>query len=119
MMTDCHANYHTIGRKRRSSAGLAAVFALFMLVATACGGGAQLIYTDGSMGVVTYPFKGGQGHLSSPFRAEALAIVEQQCRGKYTILKEGEAKGRNRVVHSAAGQDVITERRWGIRFRCE
>jgi hypothetical protein len=77
------------------------------------------MYTDGSMGVVTYPFKEGQGHLSSPFRAEALTIVEQQCRGRYTILKEGEAKGRSHVLHSAAGLDVITERRWGIRFHCE
>ncbi len=70
-------------------------------------------------GVVVYPFKTDQGHMLSSFRKEALALMTKKCGGPYTIVREGETKGRSRVAGSVEGaQEIVLERRWGIQFRC-
>lgn len=86
-----------------------------------CVDGAKLIQEHENGGVVVYPFKGEQGSLLSAFRKEALAVIQKKCGGRsYTIVREGETKGRTRVVSPIEGQEeVIEERRWGIQFRCE
>lgn len=73
----------------------------------------------GDGGVTTYPFKGEQGSLLSPFREEALALMRDKCGGSYTIVREGEAKGRARVVGVEGSQEFVQERRWGIQFQCK
>ena len=71
-------------------------------------------------GVVTYPFKGDQGHMLSSFRKDAIVLMKDTCGGSYTIVREGEAKGRARVAGAIEGsQEIVRERRWGIEFRCK
>ncbi len=96
----------------------AAALAL-LLVGAGCSEGAKLIQESDSGGVVTYPFKGETGYLFSRFRAEALEMIEKRCKGAYQIVREGEAKGRSRVVDNPGGSEVIGERRWGLEFRCK
>lgn len=96
----------------------AAALAL-LLVGAGCSEGAKLVQENDSGGVVTYPFKGETGYLFSRFRAEALEMIEKRCKGAYQIVREGEAKGRSRVVDNPGGSEVIGERRWGLQFRCK
>lgn len=67
-----------------------------------------------------YPFKEAQGPMLSSFRKDALALLKEKCGGPYTILKEGETKGRSRVASPIEGsQEIVEERRWGIQFQCK
>ncbi|HET8720863.1 MAG TPA: hypothetical protein VFM24_02465 [Nitrospira sp.] len=101
--------------KKWSSLGWAAV-----LLVTACAEGAKLAQRTDDGGVVTYPFKGEQGHMLSSFRRDALNLIKDACGGSYVVIREGEAKGRARVVGGIeGGQEVVRERRWGIEFRCK
>jgi hypothetical protein len=91
-----------------------------VLMLAGCAEGAKLVQDNGDGGVVTYPFKGNQGHMLSSFRKDALTLMKDTCGGSYTIVREGEAKGRARVVGGIeGGQEVVRERRWGIEFRCK
>jgi hypothetical protein len=85
-----------------------------------CADGAKLIQDREGGGVVAYPYKGEQGSLISSFRKDALALIQQKCAGPYTIVREGETKGRSRVSGTVpGGQDIVQERRWGIEFNCK
>jgi hypothetical protein len=100
----------------RSRAGVLAAVMLF----AACTDGAKVIQNRDDGGVVVYPFKGDQGHLLSSFRKDALALMQEKCGGPYTIVREGETKGRSRVAGAVQGsQEIVQERRWGIEFRCK
>ncbi len=101
--------------KNWSSLGWALVFLL-----VGCAEGAKLAQRNEDGGVVTYPFKGEQGHMLSSFRNDALTLIKDTCDGSYIIVREGEAKGRARVAGGIdGGQEVVRERRWGIEFRCK
>jgi len=94
-------------------------FLLFVLVA-GCAESAKLVQDHADGGIVVYPFKGEQGAVLSSFRKDALALMKDRCGGTYTILREGETKGRSRIVGAVQGQqEVVQERRWGIEFRCK
>ena len=94
------------------------MWALILLL-SGCAEGAKLAQRDEDGGVVTYPFKGEQGHMLSSFRKDALSLIKDTC-GSYVIVREGEAKGRSRVVGGIeGGQETVRERRWGIEFRCK
>jgi len=85
-----------------------------------CAEGAKLVQDTGDGGVVTYPFKGDQGHMLSSYRKDALVLMKDTCGGSYIIVREGEAKGRARVAGGIdGGQEIVRERRWGIEFRCK
>jgi len=100
--------------KNWSSLGCALV-----LLLTGCTEGAKLAQRTEDGGVVTYPFKGEQGHMLSTFRKDALSLIKNTCGGSYMVVREGEAKGRARVVGGIeGGQELVRERRWGIEFRC-
>jgi hypothetical protein len=92
--------------------------ALVMFLA-GCGEGAKFVQDSDDGGVVTYPFKGEQGSILSSFRTEALALMSEKCGGLYTIVREGEAKGRARVAGVEGAQEIVQERRWGVEFRCK
>ena len=93
--------------------------ALALLLA-GCAEGAKLAQDNEDGGIVTYPFKGEQGAMLSPYRTEALAMIREKCQGAYSIIREGEAKGRARVAGAVeGGQEIVRERRWGIDFRCK
>jgi hypothetical protein len=91
-----------------------------LLLLIGCSEGARLAQHSEDGGVVTYPFKAEQGPMLSSFRKDALALMKGTCGGGYVIIREGEAKGRARVVGGIeGGQEVVRERRWGIEFRCK
>lgn len=89
-------------------------------IAAGCADGAKLIQEHDRGGVVVYPFKGEQGAMLSSFRREALEVMRHKCGGDYTIVREGETKGRVRVASPIEGaQEIVQERRWGIQFQCK
>ena len=92
----------------------------FVIVLVGCGEGAKLVQEREDGGVVTYPFKGEQGSMLSSFRKDALDLMKEKCSGPYTIVREGEAKGRSRMAGPVEGaQEIMQERRWGIQFQCK
>ena len=93
---------------------------LFVITLAGCAEGAKLVQEREDGGVVAYPFKGEQGPMLSSFRTDALALMKEKCGGPYTIVQEGETKGRIRTVSPMAGaEEIIQERRWGIQFQCK
>jgi len=93
---------------------------LFVIALAGCGEGAKLLQEREDGGVVTYPFKGEHGSMLSSFRQDALALMKEKCGGSYTIVREGEAKGRTRMASPVEGaQEIVQERRWGIQFQCK
>ena len=95
--------------------------AVILVIALAgCGEGAKLLQEREDGGVVAYPFTGERGPMLSSFRTDALALMKEKCGGPYTIVREGEAKGRSREVSAIEGsQEMVHERRWGIQFQCK
>jgi hypothetical protein len=86
----------------------------------ACADGAKLVQEEDRGGVVVYPFRGEQGSMLSSFRNEALSLMRNKCGGPYTIVREGETKGRVKLASPIEGaQDIVQERRWGIQFQCK
>ena len=93
---------------------------LFAIALAGCGEGAKLLQESEDGGVVAYPFIGEQGPMLSSFRTDALTLMREKCSGPYTIVKEGETKGRARVTSPIEGaQEIVQERRWGIQFQCK
>jgi hypothetical protein len=95
--------------------------AIILVIALAgCGEGAKLLQEREDGGVVAYPFTGERGPMLSSFRTDALALMKEKCGGPYTIVREGETKGRTRMVSPIEGaQEIVQERRWGIQFQCK
>ena len=91
------------------------------MVLSGCADGAKLLQEHDRGGIVVYPFKDGQGPMLSAFRNDALDVMKKKCQaGSYSIVREGETKGRTRVVSPLDGvQEVVEERRWGIQFECK
>jgi hypothetical protein len=98
-----------------------AVAVVTVIVLAGCAGEATLLHEDEYGGVVVYPYTAEQGPLLSSFRKDALAMMKKKCGGRrYVLLREGEAKGRTRVVTTIqGGEEAIQERRWGIQFQCK
>ena len=100
---------------------------LFAIATTAslllggCADGVKIVQEHDMGGVVIYPFKDGQGPMLSSFRTEGLDLMKEKCKGRsYSIVREGEAKRRARVVSPLDGaQELVEERRWGIQFECK
>lgn len=91
-----------------------------LLCLSGCADGAKLVQENDRGGIVVYPIKGEQSAVLSPFRKEALVLMQQKCGGPYGIVREGESRGRSRMTGSVGGtQEVIRERRWGIQFECK
>jgi hypothetical protein len=91
------------------------------IVLAGCADGVKLVQEHEHGGVVVYPFRDDQGSLLSPFRKDALALIEDKCGGgAYSIVREGETKGRARLMSPMEGaEEFVSERRWGIQFRCK
>lgn len=93
---------------------------LMVMFLLGCAEGAKLVQEREDGGVVSYPFKGEQGSMLSSFRKDALALMKEKCGGLYTIVREGETKGRSRMVSPVEGaQELVRERRWGMEFQCK
>ncbi len=71
-------------------------------------------------GVMMYFYKGTNGQMLTPLRGKAFQKIREFCRGPFNVVREGETKGRQRVVESVVGgSEIVVEKWWGIRFRCE
>lgn len=98
----------------------AVLVALLAGMLAGCADGAKFLQEQDQGGVVVYPFKGEQGSMLSPFRKDALALMREKCGGPYTIVREGETKGRVKLASPTEGaQEIVQERRWGIQFQCK
>lgn len=87
---------------------------------TGCAQGAQFVQADDQGGVVVFPLKKDRESIyASPFRAEALAMIEKHCRGRYLITKEGETQPQTRMTGLDADDLLTTRRFWGLQFRCK
>lgn len=91
------------------------------LLVGGCAGGAKLVQEHDTGGIVIYPFKDEQGPMLASSRKDALDLIKEKCGGRsYRIVREGEAKGRRRVVGPVdEAQEVVEERRWGLQFECK
>lgn len=100
---------------------LIVVMAAVCLTSGGCADGVKIVQQHDGGGVAIYPLKEGEGPMLSAFRNEALDLMKEACPGRsYNIVREGETKGRSRVVSPLDGtQEVIYERRWGIQFECK
>ena len=108
-------NYDTARWNRWSSAYILALCVLSI----GCSEGAKLVQATDRGGVVTYPYKEQIGSMTTRFRSEAVHLMEEHCKGNYTIVKEGEAKGRTRIAETQGTPEIVTEHRWGIQFQCK
>ncbi|WP_455370928.1 hypothetical protein [Petrachloros mirabilis] len=96
------------------------VAAFLCLFLSSCAEGAKLVQEHERGGIVVYPLKGNQSPVLSPFRKDALALIREKCGGTYTMVREGEAKGRVRLAGAVEGaQEIVRERRWAIQFECK
>lgn len=84
-----------------------------------CGEGAKLVQDTGTGGVVIYPFVPQRGSMTSSFRKDALKLIDERCRGHYHIVREGEAKGRDRISSVQGADEIVHDHRWGIQFECK
>jgi hypothetical protein len=106
-------------KKKLRRGSRAALISAFLLLA-GCAESATILQESDNGGVVVYPFKGEQGAMLASFRKDALALIKQKCGGTYSIIREGETKGRLRIAGPVEGaQEVVQERRWGIQFQCK
>ena len=107
--------YDREGKKMWSSLAI-----LFFIGLAGCGEGAKLLQESDGGGIVAYPFTGEQGSMLSSFRTDALALMKEKCGGPYSIVREGETKGRTRIISPVPGaEEAVQERRWGIQFQCK
>jgi len=71
-------------------------------------------------GVVTYLFKEDRGGpMGSPYRRDALKLIEGKCPSGYRVLKDGEVQGYSSMSTVGGAEGEVSGRRWGIEFRCK
>lgn len=95
--------------------------ALLVGLAAGCAEGPKFVQLAPDGGVVAYPLKKDRDSIyASPFRAEALSMIDEHC-GKqgYRIVREGETKGQTRNSGRDADELLTTRRFWGLHFRCK
>lgn len=108
---------HNRNRMNVWSRALGAGLLLYLL---GCAEGAKLMQEREHGGIVVYPLKDGQSAVLSSFRKEAMALARNKCGGSYSIVREGETKGRLRLAGAVEGaQEMVRERRWAIQFECK
>ena len=91
-----------------------------LLMATGCAEGAKLAQVTETGGVATYPLKKDRESVYSSFRGDALKLIEQQCGGRYTIVREGETQGHGYSSgREGADGEGGSQRFWGLQFKCK
>jgi len=48
-----------------------------------------------------------------------LKLVDEKCPKGYIVLREGEMKGYSSMSSVEGQEGEMTNRRWGIQFRCK
>ncbi len=90
-----------------------------LLLSAGCSDAVHMTHETEQGGVVTYLFKEDRGGpMGSPHRKTALKLIDEKCHSGYTVVRDGEVRGSS--MSAAEGQEgEITNRRWGIQFRCK
>ena len=71
-------------------------------------------------GVVTYLYKEDRGGpMGSPYRRDALKLIEGKCPAGYIVHNDGEVQGYSRMSTVEGAEGEVSGRRWGIEFRCK
>jgi hypothetical protein len=97
--------------------------AIGLAVLVACVGCSQavlLTHETEQGGVVTYLFKEDRGGpMGSPYRKDALKLIEGKCPSGYIALNDGEVQGYSSMSGMEGAEGEVSGRRWGIQFRCK
>lgn len=95
------------------------IWLLWLVWLSGCSDAVHMTQETEQGGVVTYLFKDDRGGpMGSPHRKAALKMIDQKCPSGYTVVRDGEVRGGS--MSSMEGYEgEITNRRWGIQFRCK
>jgi hypothetical protein len=97
-----------------------AIWLGLFLTSVGCSQAVMMTHETDQGGVVTYLFKEDRGGpMGSPYRKDALKVIEEKCRSGYTILKDGEVQGYSSMSSVEGAEGEVSGRRWGIQFRCK
>jgi hypothetical protein len=85
-----------------------------------CSDAVTLLRETENGGVATYLFKEDRGGpMGSPYRREAVKILERKCPSGYIVINDGEVRGHGGLSGVEGREGEATGRRWGIQFRCK
>ena len=95
------------------------LYLCMLMLSAGCSDAVHMTHETEQGGVVTYLFKEDRGGpMGSPHRKAALKLIDEKCPSGYTVVRDGEVRGS--TISAAEGQEgEITNRRWGIQFRCK
>jgi len=104
--------------------GLRSLSRLLWLIAfillSGCSDAVKMTHETENGGVVSYLFKEDRGGpMGSPHRKEALKLIDKKCPAGYVVVRDGEMKGYSSMSSVEGQEGEITNRRWGIQFRCK
>lgn len=103
-----------------NNAVAACVFALIVAVLPACSDAVRLTHETDNGGVVTYLYKEERGGpMGSPYRREALQVIDKKCPVGYVVIRDGEVQGYASMSGRDGQEGEVTGRHWGIQFRCK
>ncbi len=68
---------------------------------------------------MTFHFQTEADILSSAGRRDALRLINDKCPAGSQIVKEGELPKVSKAADRAWGQQIGTDRVWGIQFTCK
>ncbi|MBI3808622.1 MAG: hypothetical protein HY281_14100 [Nitrospirae bacterium] len=91
-----------------------------LVISVGCSQAVQLTHETEQGGIVTYLFKEDRGGpMGSPYRMDALKLIEGKCPSGYTVLKDGEVQGYGSMSGMEGTEGEVSGQRWGIKFRCK
>ena len=91
-----------------------------LVVSVGCSQAVLLTHETEQGGVVSYLFKEDWGGpMGSPYRRDALKLIEGKCPSGYIVLKDGEVEGYSSMSTVGGAEGEVSGRRWGIEFRCK
>jgi hypothetical protein len=91
-----------------------------LVLSVGCSQAVLLTHETEQGGVVTYLFKEDKdGPMGSPYRRDALKLIEVKCPAGYIVLNDGEVQGYSSMSTVGGAEGEVSGRRWGIEFRCK
>ena len=91
-----------------------------LALSVGCSQAVLLTHETDQGGVVTYLFKEDLvGPMGSPYRRDALKLIEGKCPSGYIVLEDGEVQGYSSMSTVGGAEGAVSGRRWGIEFRCK
>lgn len=91
-----------------------------LVISVGCSQAALLTHETEHGGIVTYLFNEDRGGpMGSPYRRDAVKLIEGKCPSGHTVLKDGEVQGYSSMSGTEGAEGEVSGRRWGIQFRCK